>query len=383
MQTEGVGTAPIWSHRDSNNGELDAHGVAVVAAGADNPVSKADESSEDEDEYGSVTDGDGNGTASSVTSDTEEDSESDLSFESDADAAEEDTRAIVEPPTPPVAATSAEGADQGEGDYFDRSKRFASPQPETPSIVTTTAAEVSTPPAHAPASIPPTPSATSISSRRGLSLPGFMRRRESAKSVTSSVANSEAPSDVDGDGDGARDAIGGVEKEKRRRFGRRAKKSSTASTSASTSAAAAASGSFLVENGGDGVEASEKPDREDKSGGGERRARKAERKMRRAARKARRRGSGRREQDDNDDEQVEGQHSKPPPAAGRSKTRRLGRRRTKRGYQYADDTDLLGLVQIEIQGAKDLPRWKNAIRISYDMDPFTVISFGNKVFRTR
>lgn len=65
------------------------------------------------------------------------------------------------------------------------------------------------------------------------------------------------------------------------------------------------------------------------------------------------------------------------------KKRKLGRRRTKRDYTYADDGDILGLVQIEVKGAKDLPRFKNAIRMGYDMDAFAVISFGRKVFRTR
>ncbi|KZP03508.1 hypothetical protein FIBSPDRAFT_915298 [Athelia psychrophila] len=38
---------------------------------------------------------------------------------------------------------------------------------------------------------------------------------------------------------------------------------------------------------------------------------------------------------------------------------------------------------LEIQGATDLPRLKNMTRTGWDMDPFVVISFGKKVFRTR
>lgn len=34
-------------------------------------------------------------------------------------------------------------------------------------------------------------------------------------------------------------------------------------------------------------------------------------------------------------------------------------------------------------GATDLPRWKDATRLTFDMDPFVVLSFGKKVFRTR
>ncbi|ODO08587.1 phosphatidylserine decarboxylase [Cryptococcus wingfieldii CBS 7118] len=45
--------------------------------------------------------------------------------------------------------------------------------------------------------------------------------------------------------------------------------------------------------------------------------------------------------------------------------------------------DMLGIVILEIQSAEDLPKLKNALRVSFDMDPFVVISFGKKVFRTR
>ncbi|KAJ7253579.1 phosphatidylserine decarboxylase-domain-containing protein [Mycena rebaudengoi] len=38
---------------------------------------------------------------------------------------------------------------------------------------------------------------------------------------------------------------------------------------------------------------------------------------------------------------------------------------------------------LDIAGAVDLPRLRNMTRTSFDMDPFVVISFGKKVFRTR
>ncbi|KAJ7737768.1 phosphatidylserine decarboxylase-domain-containing protein [Mycena maculata] len=47
------------------------------------------------------------------------------------------------------------------------------------------------------------------------------------------------------------------------------------------------------------------------------------------------------------------------------------------------DNDIVGIVMLEIEGAVDLPRLKNMTRTSFDMDPFVVISFGKKVFRTR
>ncbi|WRT64623.1 phosphatidylserine decarboxylase [Kwoniella shivajii] len=45
--------------------------------------------------------------------------------------------------------------------------------------------------------------------------------------------------------------------------------------------------------------------------------------------------------------------------------------------------EVLGIVILEIKGAEDLPKLKNALKFSFDMDPFVVISFGKKVFRTR
>ncbi|KAJ7111800.1 phosphatidylserine decarboxylase-domain-containing protein [Mycena epipterygia] len=47
------------------------------------------------------------------------------------------------------------------------------------------------------------------------------------------------------------------------------------------------------------------------------------------------------------------------------------------------ENDIVGIVMLEIGGAVDLPRLKNMTRTSFDMDPFVVISFGKKVFRTR
>ncbi|KAL0066522.1 phosphatidylserine decarboxylase [Marasmius tenuissimus] len=45
--------------------------------------------------------------------------------------------------------------------------------------------------------------------------------------------------------------------------------------------------------------------------------------------------------------------------------------------------DILGIIRLEIQSAKDLPKLKNMTRTGWDMDPFVVVSFGKKVFRTR
>ncbi|KAF5316054.1 hypothetical protein D9619_006903 [Psilocybe cf. subviscida] len=60
------------------------------------------------------------------------------------------------------------------------------------------------------------------------------------------------------------------------------------------------------------------------------------------------------------------------------------RKRKGRGYEFkGDSNDIVGIVMLEIEGADDLPRVANMTRTGWDMDPFVVISFGKKVFRTR
>lgn len=78
-----------------------------------------------------------------------------------------------------------------------------------------------------------------------------------------------------------------------------------------------------------------------------------------------------------------------PPSAPPGKTRKgrlprlKGRSKRTGGYNLQDNKGVLGIVVMEIQGATDLPKLKNTLRTGWDMDPFVVISFGKKVFRTR
>ncbi|KAH8824331.1 phosphatidylserine decarboxylase-domain-containing protein [Flagelloscypha sp. PMI_526] len=53
------------------------------------------------------------------------------------------------------------------------------------------------------------------------------------------------------------------------------------------------------------------------------------------------------------------------------------------GYTFGGSNDIVGICMLEIVSAEDLPRLKNMTRTGWDMDPFVVISFGKKVFRTR
>lgn len=43
----------------------------------------------------------------------------------------------------------------------------------------------------------------------------------------------------------------------------------------------------------------------------------------------------------------------------------------------------MGIVMIEVVSARHLPHWKNMTYTSFDMDPFTIVSFNRKIFRTR
>ncbi|KNZ57843.1 phosphatidylserine decarboxylase [Puccinia sorghi] len=43
----------------------------------------------------------------------------------------------------------------------------------------------------------------------------------------------------------------------------------------------------------------------------------------------------------------------------------------------------VGMCLIEVNRASGLPYWKAVTRLSFDMDPFVIISFGKKIFRTR
>ncbi|EST05400.1 Phosphatidylserine decarboxylase-related [Kalmanozyma brasiliensis GHG001] len=61
--------------------------------------------------------------------------------------------------------------------------------------------------------------------------------------------------------------------------------------------------------------------------------------------------------------------------------------RNRRGREYAFKAgmgmDIIGIVMMEVKGASDLPRWSNMTHTGFDMDPFAIISFGQKIFRTR
>lgn len=86
----------------------------------------------------------------------------------------------------------------------------------------------------------------------------------------------------------------------------------------------------------------------------------------------------------------------PLPNFKRNKSRAPSKKSSRRDFNFdaGGAADVQGIVVMEIQSASDLPKLKNgtsnlcgvliiALRFSFDMDPFVVISFGKKVFRTR
>ncbi|KAF8323255.1 hypothetical protein DL93DRAFT_2223196 [Clavulina sp. PMI_390] len=56
---------------------------------------------------------------------------------------------------------------------------------------------------------------------------------------------------------------------------------------------------------------------------------------------------------------------------------------TKINYDFATRRSVAGVVLLEVQGAKELPKAKNFLRTGFDMDPFVVIKYGDEVYRTK
>lgn len=67
----------------------------------------------------------------------------------------------------------------------------------------------------------------------------------------------------------------------------------------------------------------------------------------------------------------------------RMRIRGLKRKKQQRAYEFANTSDVVGIVFMEIGKVTDLPPEKNLTRTSFDMDPFVVASLGKKTYRTR
>lgn len=98
------------------------------------------------------------------------------------------------------------------------------------------------------------------------------------------------------------------------------------------------------------------------------------------------------EEDSNDEGEGEGEGesedaSKPETAEKRRRRLRIrGLKRKNRRGAYAftnSDSDVVGIIYLEICSVTDLPPEHNLTRTSFDMDPFVVASLGRKTYRTR
>ncbi len=67
----------------------------------------------------------------------------------------------------------------------------------------------------------------------------------------------------------------------------------------------------------------------------------------------------------------------------RMRIKGLKKRKQHQLYAFNSDSDVMGIVFLEIGKITDLPPEKNLTRTSFDMDPFVVASLGKKTYRTR
>ena len=90
--------------------------------------------------------------------------------------------------------------------------------------------------------------------------------------------------------------------------------------------------------------------------------------------------------DEEDTDEIE-DPSKPETAEKRRRRLRIkGLKRKRRQNPYAftnGDSDLVGIIFLEICKITDLPPESNLTRTSFDMDPFVVASLGKKTYRTK
>lgn len=347
VPTEGVGTMPI--------SDVTPQGVDSTSKVLEYASESSEPESESEDEAGAELEDALTGLETAVADVAESSlTETESSTEEEGDTEDEqgyfDAKTLGEPeapsqqletpplymPLPPIVISPSVGREKD----ADAARLTATPPRPSPSLPPTSP------------SLPVTPSASST--RRRLALPRFMKRDSSRSRGDDSDLAAGISSDV---AEGAVSPGGtlegkGKEKAKRRRFSRKK----------------ALSASDVVDSERDGA----KSGTTGSAQGVSRRRRKSKSRAPTTV-----------------DPLVSQPDSGPStPAKSRRTlklpgTRRLARRKTKRDYNFTSSSTSCGLVQLEIRGATNLPRWSNTLRTSFDMDPFVIISFGKKVFRTR
>ncbi|OCL09710.1 hypothetical protein AOQ84DRAFT_316536 [Glonium stellatum] len=100
--------------------------------------------------------------------------------------------------------------------------------------------------------------------------------------------------------------------------------------------------------------------------------------------------SGELDEHDEDQEEIsdeaQDETKKAEVAEKRRKKLRLARLRKKakqRGYELTGNSEVAGVLFLEIVKITDLPPERNVTRTSFDMDPFVVTSLGRKTYRTK
>lgn len=201
----------------------------------------------------------------------------------------------------------------------------------------TTLASSSTPASTLASTLTPVPSSTSLASRRVLSLPQFLKRNSSAKSIPQAVKvgqqNDSDSGDVARDGESESASAGASHRTKGRPIKDRMKRFSRKKA---------------AQLEGEGAVPEEK----------------------------RKRGLRRRVASAPLTEGLAGQQKL-------EKKSGLKRKKSKPAYRLDEESTSVGLVQIEIKSAASLPRIKSLSRFTFDMDAFAVVSLGKAVARTR
>lgn len=271
------------------------------------------------------------------------------SSETDTGSEESDSDSIVEDPGyfeeyDRLVQEEERNAGHAADDSLDSTNSSSLPLPPSAAPLDQPLPSIILPPA-TPAKPLASPSLSVTSSRRGLSLPKFMKRSKSSlnkngDTSSTGAGNSRPESDVTGS-DFASDLGHGdvplVAKEKKRRFRRRRKTTKDPLDSEKDAAA------------------NDEPTKKSR---------------RHRFRPGRRTAN------------VEGDAGE---SSSKSKRRfipsnkRLARRKTKRDYNFSSSETSYGLVQIEIKNASNLPVVYNTLRTSFDCDPFVVTSFSTRV----
>jgi phosphatidylserine decarboxylase len=86
---------------------------------------------------------------------------------------------------------------------------------------------------------------------------------------------------------------------------------------------------------------------------------------------------------DEDDEDEEHSDETVEKKKRRMRMARLRKKATQRAYEFSGNSDVAGVLFLEVTKIKDLPPERNMTRTSFDMDPFVVTSLGKKTYRTR